>query len=710
MNHRRLVLLSVIVVSLLAPIVIAQSVTIINKPISRPLPTLPSPVLAGGTLRVEIDANQPQGVSASLISAYEEASLTLASGPTEEGALWALIFNVPDVTPGLYDLHIAFSGNEYVQPRSVWVMDEWPSTLTISQISDIHQPYGGVNFTQFIYEQNLLNPDLILGTGDIVDVETIRAAWENLQGTMQYSRVPIYLLAGNHDHTEDAKYYRQYGGKTNYTITIGDFFIVGLNSDGGGYITLDELAWADKVLGENPDKVKIIAFHHPLLSSEYEDDMGTMAGGEITGNWQNAEALEPYMYFTWSQNLDNAQELLKVIQENDVRVILSGHVHRDMVYILNGENYFITTTTLGGSSSQSKGYREITITSSGTVTLDPYGETNKFNPPNTIPLDHVNYLYKQANDGTGTAVSAIVENSLNMVLNDARLEFIVDSSLDTSAYTITPIPDSQEIKTTADGHHFIAYYDIPAETTFTATIYAEQDITAPDVEIVLAELLDGSGDVSAAIDVTDVGWGVKTTTVSYSTDGTTWTPIPLSLKPTISLAEWTISLTKDHYFTPPIEQGDITFKVESTDFAGNTAAEQSKYTATEPEPEPEPANIIYKTITATPTTIETGGQVTITVTLENTGGLSGTETIELLINDQQVDTETVAVTGGATESASFTYTATAAGTYTVKAATKTATFTATAPEQEPSGGIPLPATYAMIGVLGAAYLVSRRRH
>ena len=715
MNHRKILFLTLIILTFLTQLVAGNSVEVITKPIARPLSTLPSPVLSSGELRVELDVkNEPTSIIASLQSIYDEGDLTLIGSPIQEGSLWILNFNVPDIMAGLYDLHITYSDNNHIQPRSVWVMDSWPTSLTINHNTDIHQPYGGINFTQYIYEQNLMDPDMILCTGDVVDVETIRAAWENLQGTMQFSRLPIYLLPGNHDHTSDAKLYKQYGGKTNYTLTIGDFFIVAINSQGGGYIRMDELAWADKVLSENPDKVKIVAFHHPLFSSEYEDDKGTMKGGYISGDWQNIEALEPYMYFTWVQNIDNARELLKVIQENDVKLILTGHVHRDMIYILNDENYFITTTTVGGSSSQIKGYRQITISSNGEITLDPYAQANEFNPPNCIPLDHVRYLYKQANDGTRKAVSAIVENGLDMPLNDARLEFVVDSSIDSSVYSFTKEPDSCKVVTAADGYHFIAYYDIPAESTFTTTLYAESDSIAPDIKIVLVEKLDGSEEVSASIEVTDLGWGVDTTKASYSYDGVKWTNIPLSLEPDISPTEWTISYSKDQYFTPSYERGEITFKVEATDFTGNTATDQSTYEPQEVEPETEPANIVYNSITASPTSTETGGEVIITITLENTGGQSGTETIELIINDELIDTETITVAGGATETATFTYTPETAGTYSSEAGTKTTIFTATAPEEpehepEPSGGMPFPAAYVIAGIFTTMFLLSKRR-
>jgi 3',5'-cyclic AMP phosphodiesterase CpdA len=709
MMSRKLIPLSIIVLVVIIPIFPAQGVEVLTKPISRPLPTLPEPVRPGDPLRVEITANMPLDISASLVSIFENVPLTLSDGPTEEGALWVLIFKVPDIRPDLYDLHINFTGKSYVQEHSVWVLEEWPESLVLSQISDIHQPYGGENFTHYIYEQNLLDPDLIFVTGDIVDVETIARAWDNLHGTMKYSNIPIYLEPGNHDYTNSAQFYKQYGGKTNYTVTIGDFFIVALDSHGGGYVRMEEIAWANKVLSENPDKVKIVCFHHPLFSGEYEEDLGTIKGGEITGNWQNVEELEDIMYFTWSQNMENAREILKVIQENDVNVILSGHVHRDLIYHLNEKHWFITTTTIGAGTSQYRGYRLLTIGTDGSITLDEYASTDIYNPPNSIPLEKIKYLYKQDNDGTSTEVSAIVWNDLEMTLNDVRLEYIVDNSIDPSSYTITPTPNSQEIKSATDGHHFIVYYDIPQQTTFTSTIYTEQDTTDPEITLHLPENYDEGISVLGAITATDVGWGVETVTASYSIDGSTWTDIPLTLSPIISPTEWTISFQEDYYeFTLPGE-GEITVNVEVTDFAGNTATKQQTVSPTVPKPEPEPANIVYNSISASPSTAEIDEEITVTITLENKGDLSGTETVELKIDDELLDSETITIDGGATETVTFTITRDKAGTFTLQSGDKTTAITILEPEPEPEpiGGIPIPAIYVVLGIIAATYLISK---
>ena len=592
MNLKRAIL-TLVIVFILLPVgtLLAYSAQPYNDPITYPLPSLPDPV-TDNILTVIVTAGESAGGWEAVISDEANEYICTLASSVYGNKEWTLMFNVPDAVPELYDLTLSFNGKTYTQRKSVWVMDRIPESLIICHVSDIHQPYGGVNFTQFIYEQNLLDPDLILVTGDIVDVETIRAAWGNLHGTMMNSQEPIFLLPGNHDHTDNARYYKQYGGKTNFTLTIGDFFIIALNSRGGGYVTMEQLSWADKILSDQTDKVKIMAYHHPLLSSEYEDDGGTVTGGEVEGSWENIEDLEELMYFTWSQNMDNARELLKVIQENDVRVIMSGHVHRDMIYILNGENHFITTTTIGGGSGQYRGYRFVTVGSDGSVTLDEYGEANKFSPPNSVPLENIEYLYKKANDGSETAVSAYISNRLEMTLYNARLVFTVDDSVDSTDYSFyMDEPVSYDIVTTDEGHRFTTYYDVPPSTMVKTVLATGEDSTDPEITIQFPESYEEGDEVTGAIEVSDAGWGVESVQISYSRDGGAWVEIPTDLNPVLTPDEWTISYPTESYNITILGEGDVTVKVDATDFAGNSATQEvtiPQYVI-EPEPEPEPA-------------------------------------------------------------------------------------------------------------------------
>lgn len=573
--------------------------TVITDPMKHPLPTAPEPTILGGTIRVEIIAgDSATGWMVEISSDIDSSSLVLVQ-TTDKGDYWELIFTTPsDITPDLYDMTVNWiegSAKEVTQSRSIWVMEEWPETITFSQISDVHQPYGSDFFAQYIHEQNLLNPDMIIVTGDIVDVETIASAWSFLQGTLEESEIPTFLLPGNHDHTSQATFYKRYGGKTNYSTVIGDFVFVALNSHGGGYVTIEELEWADKVLQQYPNKVKIIAFHHAFLSSEYEDDLGSITGGEITGSWENIEDLQDTLYFTWNTNMDNSERLLRLIEENDVRVILNGHVHRDMIYILNEKHYFITTTTLGGGlpATSYHGYRTITVSNTGEVTLDEYAQASTYDPPNSIPLEDISYYYKTANDGSTNAVTAVVVNNQNRDLTNAQLEFHVNDDVSSDSYTFSPAePNSYKVHTLEDGYKFIAYVDITADSTYILTLSSSQDMIDPEIHIELPYSPEQNLPIEVVVTVSDKGYGVKTVSGQYSQDeGSTWTPIELEFKPTITGKLFQTDYpTETYLFEISTGFETLTVQIEAEDYAGNLVTQEESIiiTTLEPEPEPQP--------------------------------------------------------------------------------------------------------------------------
>ncbi|MBN2334264.1 metallophosphoesterase [Candidatus Bathyarchaeota archaeon] len=709
------ILIVALTASTLGPALVrGYTAEVITGTIASPLPTRPEPVLIGGTLDVVVkSASEPGTVSARVYNPYDSASLTLSDTSAGGDETYTLTFKVPDdILPGLYSLNLAYTvgGNpvNVTQSRCVWTMEEWPTELTIGHISDIHLPYGADWFARYAYETNLVNPDMVIITGDIVDVETIAAAWSHFQGTLQQMDQPTFALPGNHDYTSGSVLWQKYGGMLNYSITMGDFLFVALNSRGGGFIEPPDLVWAEKVLQENPDKVKIIGFHHPLLSSEYEDDEGAVTGGEITGSYTDIEELTDAMYFTWLANMDEATEILRLIETYDVRLILAGHVHRDMIYILNGEHYFVTTTAIGGGLPENSyhGSRLITIDDEGNVKFDWYADMYLFEPPNSVPTGELSYLYKKQNNGTQKAVSAHIENGLEMPLDDARLEFIVNGDNDVSSYSFYPEePDSYETYTTAKGHRFVAYMDLSESSTYDLTLASETDSEEPAITLHLPESYDSMAGLNAVIEVTDAGWGVSEVEASYSMDGgASWTPLALTQEPGIASLDWVYTYESDYYeVTIPDASGEVTLKVEAADFAGNTASSEAttsstptveEYTLTV-ESEPSGVTVMvngdtettpyaetleegFYTVEAQPSVTVGGAEYTFTewgdgeTSTSRTVDLSSDTTLTILYEEVQEEPEPEH-------------------------------------EEEPSGGIPIPPAFIIAGVLASLLVRTKRK-
>ncbi|RJS89477.1 hypothetical protein CW700_04180 [Candidatus Bathyarchaeota archaeon] len=608
-----------------------------DYPVEYPLSTVPEPVLVNGTLKVEIGAGPEAGNwTAKLISNYGSTFLVLLNESYIEDDGWTIFFRIPsNLHPGLYSLNIAYeSGEELInctQPRSVWLLERWPEELTINHISDTHLPYGADLFATFAYETNLIHPDLIIHTGDVVDTETIYSAWTYLHRVLGRLRVPTYLLPGNHDYKgAGASIYKSQCGLLNYSIVIGNFLFIALDSTDAGFVALSQLKWAERILQQYSDKVKILGFHYPLFSR--------WPGGNITGSWKNVEILNNYLYYSWRTHLNETRELLRLVEEYDVRLILTGHIHRDIVYVYNNRHYFVTTVACGGSLPEGyyPGYRLIEVDAEGNVNFDAYMERRLFNPPNAIPVGHLTYYYRSFNDGTEPAVSATIINDQEQNLTDVVLEFYVSKEYDVKDYEfnittsttplVSSIQDNDNVTfddpksstalprlvyyrtlMTEKGYCFITHVDMPPKTFLHLTLAAVEDEDPPSIDIKVKGEIKAETPLTLLVKVSDKGWGIRDVGGAYlTTDGVTNIyPLP-PLEPTLRINkdEYIIEYpTLEVEVTIPGQPAGVTLSVTiaTRDYAGHKVTRQFNYTIGPPA---HTLNITSSPISGVPFTLD----------------------------------------------------------------------------------------------------------
>jgi predicted GH43/DUF377 family glycosyl hydrolase len=107
--------------------------------------------------------------------------------------------------------------------------------------------------------------------------------------------------------------------------------------------------------------------------------------------------------------------------------------------------------------------------------------------------------------------------------------------------------------------------------------------------------------------------------------------------------------------------------------------EPSKPPVVEP---PKPADIFTSNLSVTPSKVETGDTVTISVRVANRGGQEGTYLVELKIDGVVVETERVTLAVGASETVTFTTSKDMGGIYLVDIDDLSASFTVEKPEIE----------------------------
>ena len=98
---------------------------------------------------------------------------------------------------------------------------------------------------------------------------------------------------------------------------------------------------------------------------------------------------------------------------------------------------------------------------------------------------------------------------------------------------------------------------------------------------------------------------------------------------------------------------------------------------------PAPAEFKLSNLVIDPTEVEPKETVTISVVVTNVGGLEGTYTVTLKINNIVEATKDVTLVGGATETVTFTVSRDIEGTYSVEVEELTGSFTVVAPLAPP---------------------------
>ncbi len=117
---------------------------------------------------------------------------------------------------------------------------------------------------------------------------------------------------------------------------------------------------------------------------------------------------------------------------------------------------------------------------------------------------------------------------------------------------------------------------------------------------------------------------------------------------------------------------DVGAKVYGTDIHGTVivASDGQKYTLklgkdAQPRAPPAIATFTTKDLSITPTEVNAGESLTISVVVSNTGGVTGTYPVTLKVNNVAAETKNVTLASGASQKVTFTTSKDAAGTYTV---------------------------------------------
>lgn len=304
---------------------------------------------------------------------------------------------VPQTTEkGVYDI-ILYGSRELSVPRGLWVVDRPKEKLRIAVVSDLH--FGVVGSTDLWrfsagFIVNTLNPDIVIWSGDIQDVDTAHyARLAQAYRYMMYYEYPVFSVPGNHDRP--GLHYSTYLGPTRWARSIsGELLIVGFYTDTGiqpgNVLTWDEIAFVEEALS-NYSHVphKILVTHYPMF---YCRDPCV-----VRASYDDEEVLKPFergvvtpVSSYWSVNMTAFRYMLKLIEDYNVTAVISGHIHRDqyILYISTRTNtitHFITVTSSGQTTPTYPGVRVFELDlETGELKLIEHPNVGT----NSIPIEH----------------------------------------------------------------------------------------------------------------------------------------------------------------------------------------------------------------------------------------------------------------------------------------------------------------------------------
>lgn len=292
-----------------------------------------SPMLCetGGTVTVEMRFEPETAVTEAPVDwGVSTPGLRLVRATADPARkTWRL--DLQPVTPGLKDLaiHCRRGGTDFTLTRRNFLRAHPPlhGTFAFAVFTDAHLYRPGVNernelFGRFTALANTLDPLFALGLGDQMEISSgatdTQKKWiaEAVREQLGRLSVPVCVVAGNHeiDKTVEGagtRWYQEkyFGQPACQGFEAGGWFFAGIDTTvggiygrdhGGGFVHPGQSAWLDSA-----------------LRSAHERGLPAVL-------WTH---VPPYGEFPDGQERDH---LLGLVYSNDVRLVLSGHIHNTL--------------------------------------------------------------------------------------------------------------------------------------------------------------------------------------------------------------------------------------------------------------------------------------------------------------------------------------------------------------------------------------------
>ena len=345
-------------------------------------------------------ANSTTGWEVSISTEYNSIDLNISSRYDAEQNLWVLTATIPPETPfELYNLQVNANGLSDDVVHAVKVIKEFKEPYYFVHLPDLHLPsvswigfYDDNNtipeFNRIVNELEIINPEFVLQTGDIVDNGQQEDQYQIVQDLFNTVKVPLFLTGGNHDLWYDghANWTKYINPVMDYSFNYGAHFFAGMEMYDIPTVTFTaaQMKWLQKELElsqNRGDKMRSLFYHYDesrQITSDFVDDF-------------------------------------------QVDLLLYGHTH------INGTHYLGARNALNLNTS-------FTMNDNGVYRLIKVAENQVQEFP-LINYKKMNIIYTPTNDGSNPIVRAIIKNDNPVSFENGQVKFLVTK--DAAGYNVT---------------------------------------------------------------------------------------------------------------------------------------------------------------------------------------------------------------------------------------------------------------------------------
>jgi len=598
-----------------------------------------------------------------------------------------------DVGPGMYDLILNTTEGTCGIHNAVWVPGEKFNTpgsaLVLMHMTDNHfnvmnpgeRPAADYVLSAVLLALSMPNVTAVVNTGDLANTGNANQYLKAIE-VFSILNKPVFSIPGNHDHVVGIKNYELYVGPRNWSLRLGRFLLVGMDTGYDGYPTTAEAEWAYKVLTGSNATAEILMFHHPLFAYVYGDTPHDFN----VSSWQDLEKVllskkpgskYPYLFTSWVQNKEAFETMLKAIYGSRTVLVLAGHIHLDSYATIERPNHvktwFIVTTALGGPvrDQDYHGFRIIKVYGNGTVQV--YGEGKPWDRHASYSVEGVE-AYLKVSAVASAETLTLTDPKIAVMLPHVVLAVPIPKDFEGKYKVYAPNADKVWSRCTPA---FCAVYaefkEVKLGKTYRLAAYVKPDEAPPTIILRSApqKVLVGKP-VNIAYGVKDDAWGVQGTNATVIINGE-----KKIVKPMLYGGSYMVS------FLAPKTPGKVTVVITATDFSGKVTSK----------------TIVINVVKSTPTSTSTASTTVTTTTSTTT-----------TTTTQQTSTTTQTTTSTATTTSATSSTTRSTTTSTTSTTTQSSTSPSTTQQPGPAATTPLivGGVIAIVVVAVALYLVLRK--